>query len=111
MKVSELKSIIEAARGERELDLILKGGLIINVITGEVEEGDLLVFDGKIVGIKKPDDPAKYKAKETVDVTGLYIAPGFIESHIHIESTMVTPTEFARGVLPRGTTTVIARVG
>lgn len=108
MKVSQLKRIIEAANGKRELDLILKGGSIVNVITGEIEEGDLLVIDGKIVGQKKSDDTTQYRAVETVDVNGLYLAPGFIESHIHIESSMVTPSEFARGVLPRGTTTVIA---
>ncbi len=109
MKISKLQNIIKAAKGERDLDLLLHGGQIVNVTTGTVEKRDIMVFGGRIVGVIDPNDSKPYQdtAKEVIDVSGAYLTPGFIESHVHIESSMLTPSEFARGVLPRGTTTVI----
>ncbi len=99
---NELRALIEAARGIRPCDTVLSGGRIINVFTGETESGDLGILSGRIVGV------GSYEAAETIDVSGKYLSPGFIESHIHIESSCLVPSQFARGVTARGTTTVIA---
>jgi adenine deaminase len=99
---NELRALIEAARGTRPCDVVLSGGRIINVFTGEIENGDIGIASGRIVGI------GRYEAAETIDVSGKYLSPGFIESHIHIESSCLIPSQFARGVIARGTTTVIA---
>ena len=97
-----LKEIIKYSRGEKKADLLLKNGRIINVFTGEVIQADVAVAHDIIVGIGKG-----YSAFETIDVSGKFICPGFIDGHLHIESTMLTPYQFARAVLPHGTTTVI----
>ncbi len=93
---------LAAARGDREVDLLFVGGSIINVFNGTVERTSLAVFDGCIVGF------GDYPAKETVDLAGRFVAPGFIEGHIHIESSKLTPARFTQAVVPHGTTTVIA---
>jgi len=98
----ELNQFIKVARGDEPADLLLKGGQIVNVFSGEVHAADVAIVDGRIVGVGKD-----YVAKETIDVTGQVIAPGFIDAHVHIESSLVPPPEFARAVVPRGTTTVI----
>ncbi|CAG1773253.1 partial Adenine deaminase, partial [uncultured bacterium] len=98
----ELNQIINIARGDEPADLLLKGGQIVNVFTGEVHQADVAISEGKIVAVG-----SGYTAKETIDVTGQVIAPGFIDAHVHIESSMVPPSQFARAVVPRGTTTVI----
>jgi adenine deaminase len=98
----ELNQFIHIARGDAPADLLLKGGQIVNVFSGEVHNADIAIADGKIVGVG-----TGFTAKETIDVTGKVIAPGFIDAHVHIESAMVPPPEFARAVVPRGTTTVI----
>jgi adenine deaminase len=98
----ELSQFINIARGAAPADLLLKGGQIVNVFSGEVHDADIAVADGKIVGVG-----SGFTAKETIDVSGKVIAPGFIDAHVHIESAMVPPPEFARAVVPRGTTTVI----
>ena len=105
MKIEGLMEIIDAARGKKPSGILLKGGNIINVFTGEVVSGDVAISGGFIVGVGRA---FKYDAERVIDVSEKYIAPGFIDSHIHIESSMVTPSEFARAVIPRGTTTVIA---
>ena len=98
----ELSQFIHIARGDAPADLLLKGGQIVNVFSGEVHDADIAIADGKIVGVG-----TGFTANETIDVTGKVIAPGFIDAHVHIESAMVPPPEFARAVVPRGTTTVI----
>jgi len=97
-----LRTLIQAARKTRPCDTVLSGGRIVNVFTGQLESGDLGIAAGRIVGI------GSYEGIETIDVSGAYLCPGFIESHIHIESSCLVPSQFARGVLSRGTTTVIA---
>jgi len=84
---------------------LLCGGTVINVFTDEVEKANVLIEDGKIIGVGQytPDD-----ADIVEDVTGKYICPGFIDGHIHIESTMLTPTELAKLCLPHGTTAIVA---
>jgi adenine deaminase len=98
----ELKTLIQAARGTRPCDTVITGGRIVNVFTGEIQQGDLGICGGRIVGI------GTYEGAETIDVSGAYLCPGFIESHIHIESSCLVPSQFARGLLARGTTTIIA---
>ncbi|MDZ7581253.1 MAG: adenine deaminase [Deltaproteobacteria bacterium] len=94
--------IIRCARGETPADLLLKGGRIVDVFSGEIVPGDIAVKNGTIVGI------GPYRARQTVELDGRYVTPGFIDAHVHIESAMTGITEFARAVVARGTTTVIA---
>ena len=98
----KLKRIIAAATGSEKADLVLKRAKIINVFSEEIISGDLAIADGVIVGI------GCYDGQHEIDCSQKIIAPGFIDAHVHIESSMVTPAEFARAVLPSGTTTVIA---
>lgn len=82
---------------------LLKGGKVINVFTGEIENADVLMDNGKIIGVGAYSD-----ADVIEDVTGKYICPGFIDGHIHIESTMLTPAELCKLCMPRGTTGIVA---
>lgn len=100
--IEQLKNRIRAARGEIEPDLVLKGGRIINVFTREIIEGDVAIYDGIIVGI------GAYSGSHTLDVVGQYVCPGFMDGHFHIESTMLSPSELAKAVLPYGTTAIVA---
>lgn len=97
----ELASLIRYARGGEEVDLLLKNARVVNVLSGEILPCDVAVVRSRIVGI------GDYRAKEVLDLEGAYLAPGFIDAHVHIESAMVPPSEFARAVVPRGTTAVI----
>jgi adenine deaminase len=99
MKIEEL---IAAARGEVEVDLLLEGADLVNTLSGEVYRSDVAIYGGAIVGFDTPS------AKETLDLSGKVLAPGFIDGHVHLESAMVTVPEYARAVVPRGTTTVVA---
>lgn len=85
--------------------ILLKNGTVINVFTGEEEHVQVLIEDDRIIGVGDYDEQ---DADETRDVSGRYLCPGFIDGHIHIESTMLTPAEFARAALPHGTTSVMA---
>ena len=93
---------MRVARGTKQASLVLKNAKIINVYTGEVECGDIAIEQEKIIGI------GTYSGVEEMDLKGCYVAPGFIDGHVHIESSMLTPPAFASLVLPKGTTTVIA---
>ncbi len=93
---------MKKARGDQKTSLVLKNGKIINIFSGEIEELDIAIEDGKIIGI------GTYKGVKEIDLKGLYVAPGLIDGHVHIESSMLTPPQFAKIVLPKGTTTIIA---
>jgi len=97
-----LNNIIRSARGRKQVDLVLANARIINVFSGEIFSGDIAVADGYIVGF------GTYDAKNKVDIGERFIAPGFIDAHVHIESSMTCLTEFARAVVACGTTTVVA---
>jgi adenine deaminase len=97
----ELAQIIKIARGDEPADLLLRHGKVLNVFTGEIIPTDIAIASSQIVGL------GHYEAHEVVELEGRYVAPGLIDSHVHIESAMVPPHEFARAVVPRGTTTVI----
>lgn len=94
--------LIACARGDRKADLLLKGGRLVNVLSGRVESVDIAVSGGRIAGF------GEYAADAVVHLDGRYVAPGFIDAHLHIESAMASVTEFARAVVPLGTTTVVA---
>lgn len=102
MKKEDLKMQIEVARGLQPADIVIKNCRIVNVYTGEITEGDIALWNGKIAGI------GEYEGKEVVDAKGSYALPGFIDSHIHIESAFVTPEEISRLLVPHGATTIIA---
>ena len=97
-----IKDMILAARGDQKADLVLKNAKIVNVFTKELESGDVAIKDGYIVGI------GEYEGNEEIDIEGRIICPGLIDGHIHIESSMIAPSEFAKAVAPHGTTAVIA---
>ncbi len=97
-----LNEIIKAAHGEKPVDLLLTHAQIINVFSGEIAADAIAISNGVIVGF------GQYEALKTVDLNGRYVAPGFIDSHVHIESAMTCVSEFARAVLVHGTTTVVA---
>lgn len=94
--------IIAYARGEKPVDLLLTHAKIINVFSGEISEGSIAIAGGWIVGI------GDYQAAQVKDLSGRFVAPGFIDPHVHIESSMACVSQFARAVVPHGTTTVVA---
>ena len=98
-----LEEIIETARGKIEADLVIKNAQIINVLTEEIYQSDVAVKDNIIAGIG-----TGYKGKKEIDAKGKYLSPSFIDGHVHIESSMLMPSEFARLVVPTGTTTIVA---
>ena len=83
-------------------DLLLKGGNLVNVFSGEIYPAEVAISKGKIAGL------GDYEAREVVDVSGKFILPGFIDSHVHLESSMLSPAEFCRAVIPHGVTAVIS---
>lgn len=91
-----------AAIGNEKADIVLKGGNIVNVFTEEITQDDVAIVEDTIVGI------GKYEGKREIDCTGKYIVPGFIDAHMHMESTMVMPQELSKVILKWGTTTLIA---
>jgi adenine deaminase len=96
-----INRFIRFARGEMPADLLLRNAELINVFTAETYPADVAIADGYVVGF------GQYKARRVIDLKGLFLAPGFIDGHIHIESSMLSPVEFARAVLSRGTTAVV----
>ena len=97
-----LSDLISQGRGDAPADLVLRGGTVWDMVTGDLIDGDVAICGDTIVGIG-----AEYEAKRIIDVSGLTLVPGFIDTHLHIESSLVTPHEFDRCVGPRGVTTAI----
>lgn len=96
-----ISKLIDRAMKNKNPDLVLKNANIVNVFTHEIIEGDVAVHDGIIIGI------GEYIGDINIDLKGKYIAPGLIDSHVHIESSMLSPGEFSKAIVPRGTTTII----
>lgn len=94
--------IIRVARGLEKADLVLKNGIILNVFTEEFLPGDVAIVDNMIAGI------GEYEGEREIDCSGKYIVPGFVDSHVHIESSMVTPLEFTKYIVRKGTTSIVA---
>lgn len=99
---TELARRIAQARGEEAADLVIRHARVLDVVTGAVLDGDVAICGDIIVGTG-----GEYRGRQEIDGTGLFVVPGFIDSHVHVESSLVTPFEFDRCVLPRGTTTAI----
>lgn len=102
MELAEKQKLIRTSLGAEEPDLVLKYADIVDVFTDKIYTADIAVRDGYIVGV------GSYRGKKEVNMTGKIIVPGLIDAHVHMESSMVAPSIFARKVLPCGTTTVIA---
>lgn len=96
------KSKIQVAKGLVKADLVLKNGNILNVFTEEIITGDVAIVGDMIVGI------GDYEGEREIDCSGKYLVPGFIDAHVHIESSMVTPLEFAKYIIGKGTTAIVA---
>jgi adenine deaminase len=93
---------IDVAAGRKPADLLLTGGRVVSVFSGKIIETSVAIADGVIVGF------GDYKARKHIDLKGGYLSSGLIDSHIHIESSLLTPAEFAKAVVPHGTTSVVA---
>lgn len=100
-KLQKKLHIIDVAAGRQKADLVLKHATYVNVFTQALDTCDIAVAEGLVVGL------GTYSGHEEVDMTGKIVCPGFLDAHIHLESSLVSPEEFARAVLPHGTTTVI----
>ena len=103
--IESIIELIEAASGTRELDLIIRNVQIVNVFTGEIKPGSLGIFKGLIAS---PEINSEAKAKRIFDGSNLYALPGFIDTHVHIDSTLLTPSALASLITPCGTTAVFA---
>lgn len=100
-ELRRMRRVIDVAMGREAADLTLKNASYVNVFTGEVLTADIAVAEGLIAGV------GSYSGREERDCTGRLVLPGFLDAHIHLESSLVAPAEFARAVLPHGTTTVV----
>lgn len=94
--------LLAVARGDAPADLVLRGGRVVNVFNGEIENADIAIFGGRIAAIGHG-----YSGKEEIDLAEAFVAPGYIDAHVHIESSLCVPREFARAVVPRGITAVV----
>src|SRR5688572_21251714 len=102
--MDDVPLLLAVARGEAPADLVVCGGRVVNVFTGEIESGvDVAIVGGRIAGVG-PD----YQGRQRLDVGGAYVAPGLIDAHVHIESSLCLPAQLAIAIVPRGVTTVIA---
>ncbi len=99
--MSDRARLIAVARGDEAPDLVIAGARVLSVFTGEWLELDVAVAGGRIAGL------GSYEGGERVDAHGQYVVPGFLDAHVHIESSKLTPAEFARAVVPHGTTAVV----
>jgi len=97
-----LPRTLAVARGDEPADLLLRNARLVNVLSGEIHPADVAVAGPLIAGVGEG-----YAARREIDLGGRYLCPGFLDAHVHIESSMVPPAEFARAVVPRGVTTVV----
>jgi adenine deaminase len=100
--MDDISTLLAVARGDVPADLLLSGGRVVNVFTGEIEAVDIAVSGGRIAGLG-----TGYQGREKIDLQGSFVAPGFIDAHVHIESSLCAPAQFAAAVLPRGVTCVV----
>ena len=97
-----LEKYILAAKREKKCDLVLKNATYVDVFTASIKKGDIAVVGEKIVGV------GEYEGEREIDCSSLTVLPGYIDGHVHIESSQLSPEEFASLIVPRGTTTIIA---
>jgi adenine deaminase len=104
VSMEHLPRLLAVARGDVPADLVLAGGRVVNTFTGEIEDGlEVAIADGYVAGLGRG-----YRGARSVDLEGAYLAPGLIDAHVHIESSLCVPPQFAAAVLPRGVTGVVA---
>lgn len=103
--IDTFKALLAVARGEAPADLVLTAGKLVNVFSGEVYPAEIAIKSDRIAGVSAA--PGLYNGLETIDLQGEYVAPGFIDAHVHIESSMLLPAEYANAVMPHGTTAVV----
>ena len=96
------EKIINVARGLEPADLVIKNAQVVNVLSEEIHKADIAIADGIIVGVGE-----NYFGKKEININGAYVCPAFIDGHVHLESSMLLPKEFAKLVVPSGTTTAI----
>ena len=101
-KLNKKLHVVEVAAGRKKADLVLKNATYVNVFCNQLSRGDIAVASGLIAGMGE-----HYEGEIEVDMSGKLVLPGFVDAHIHLESSLVSPKEFAKAVLPHGTTTVI----
>ena len=101
MNVERLQRVLAVARGDEPADLLLRGGRVVNTLSYEIEEMSVAVADGVIAGL------GDYAAREIIDLGGAFLSPSLIDGHIHIESSLLSPAEFAKAVVPWGTGAVV----
>ena len=103
MSANRLEKLLAVARGQSPADLLLRNARLVNVFSGQIEQTDIAIFEDRIAGLG-----SGYSAGKTIDLAGAFVAPGLIDAHVHIESSLCIPMHFADAVVPRGVTTVIA---
>lgn len=106
MDATAIRELIEAAQGQRPADLVLRGGRVVNVFGGGVEEVAVAVYGGRVAGLSG-EAGAYADAREAIDLDGRYLAPAFVDAHIHLESSQLWVGEFARVAVPHGTGAVV----
>lgn len=97
----QLEKMIDCALGNKKAELVIKNAKIVDVFNGRIINGDAAICDGRIAGV------GSYEGEREYDAGGAYLMPGFTDAHVHIESSMLTPSRYARAVLPKGTTSVV----
>ena len=100
--MADISRLLAAARGDIASDILVSNCKIIDVFSGEIEDADVAICEGLIAGIG-----TGYAARDTVDAAGSFVAPGFIDAHVHIESSLCTPSQFSAAIVPRGVTTTV----
>ncbi|WP_425146238.1 adenine deaminase [Deinococcus sp.] len=100
---AQRQRLVRVALGQEDADTVIRGAQVVSVLTREVYQADVALAGGRIAGVG-----SGYRAPEVIEARGAYLAPGFIDAHIHIESSLLTPARFAQAVRPRGTTCVVA---
>lgn len=96
-----------AAQGQASFDLLIRGGTLVDLVTGQLRQADIGITGPLIASVHTPTKTADYTARKSIDATGLFLSPGLIDMHMHVESSMIQPAEYSNSVLPRGVTTTV----
>ena len=105
--IADLRRRIDLATGQKKVDLVVKNARIVNVFSGEIHDSDVAIADGIFVGFGQTEEYGKYDAQNVIDAQGMFMCPGLIDGHIHLESTFLAPKEFCSIVAMHGTSAVI----
>ena len=105
--IADLRRRIDLATGQKKVDLVVKNASIVNVFSGEIHDSDVAIADGIFVGFGQTEEYRKYDAQNVIDAQGMFMCPGLIDGHIHLESTFLAPKEFCSIVAMHGTSAVI----